>query len=240
MDKIITIGETQLSAQDWLTKMQDYQLWPKFMREFVIEQAIAPIECPPEELERNLNAYFAAQKIPPESREAWLQQKGVTLNFLTAQMSQKLRLQQFKQQTWGHQLESVFLKQKGRLDQVTYSLLRTKDAGMAQELYCRLLEEEATFEELASQYSGGSEAKTGGRVGPVPITTPHQALASLLAISEPGQLWPPQKFQDWHLIVRLEELKPARLDEPTQAKLLEELFEQWVQEQIQQTPVQLV
>ena len=45
---------------------------------------------------------------------------------------------------------------------MVYSLIRSKDPGVAQELYFRIQEGENTFSELARQYSQGSEAQTGG------------------------------------------------------------------------------
>lgn len=240
MNEIVEIGQTQLSAADLIAHLQQYQLWPEFVKQFLTHQAIAPIECTPTELDAAREAYFTAKKVPADNRPTWLTQQGLTLDHINRQLSDRLRLQKFKHQTWGHQLESVFLKQKHHLDQVVYSLIRTKDAGTAQELYCRLLENEADFADLARQYSGGSEAKTGGRVGPVPLSVPHPNLARILALSEPGQLWPPNQLNNWYLIIRLDELKPARFDAATQAKLLDELFEQWLHEQMQQTPVRFL
>ena len=36
----------------------------------------------------------------------------------------------------------------------------------------------------------GQEAQTGGLIGPVELSVPHPALARILSISKPGQLWP--------------------------------------------------
>ncbi len=125
------------------------------------------------------------------------------------------------------------MKRKAYFDQVIYSLLRTKDVGMAQELYCRLLEKEASFTELAQQYSQGAEAKTGGKVGPVPLSNIHTDLGRMLSVSKPGQLWPPSRLNDWYVIVRLEEFVPAQLDEKMKQKLLQECWQKWLEEQLQ-------
>ena len=49
-------------------------------------------------------------------------------------------LEKFKQQTWRNQVERYFLTRKSSLDQVVYSLIRTKNPGLAQELYFRIAE----------------------------------------------------------------------------------------------------
>ncbi|NKB18401.1 MAG: peptidylprolyl isomerase, partial [Pseudanabaena sp. CRU_2_10] len=134
----------------------------------------------------------------------------------------------------GKKLESYFMTRKPYLDRVLYSLIRTKDLGTAQELYFRIQEGEQSFADLATQYSQGNEAATGGLVGPSPLSAPHPAISRTLAVSQPGQLWPPTRLEEWFIILRLEKFYPAQFDEPTRLQLMEELFESWMKEQIHQ------
>jgi parvulin-like peptidyl-prolyl isomerase len=55
----------------------------------------------------------------------------------------------------------------------------------------------------------------------------------MLSISQPGQLWAPTKVGDWIIIVRLDKLIPAQLDEAISQRLMNELFNQWMQTQLQ-------
>jgi hypothetical protein len=67
---------------------------------------------------------------------------------LKALATRGLRIEKFKQATWGRKLEAYFLKRKGQLDKAIYSLMRTKDLRLAQELYFRIQEGEQTFAEV--------------------------------------------------------------------------------------------
>jgi parvulin-like peptidyl-prolyl isomerase len=145
-----------------------------------------------------------------------------------------LLIEKFKQTTWGHKLESYFLSRKGQLDRVIYSLLRTKEPGIAQELYFRIQEKEQSFAELARDYSQGPEAQTDGLIGPVELSTPHPTVAQLLRSSQPGQLCPPLRLGEWLVIVRLEKFIPAQLDAPMRQRLLNECFSTWLSEQLNQ------
>ena len=62
---------------------------------------------------------------------------------------------------------------------------------------------------------------------------PHPALARILSISQPGQLWPPTRVGEWFVVVQLEKFFPARLDDPTRQRLLDELFNTWLIERVQ-------
>lgn len=72
-------------------------------------------------------------------------------------------------------------------------------------------------------------------VGPIALGTSHPILAQMLSISQPGQLWPPTRIGEWLIIVRLEKLIPAQLDEPMRQQLLNHLFDAWLCEQLNQT-----
>jgi parvulin-like peptidyl-prolyl isomerase len=108
---------------------------------------------------------------------------------------------------------------------------------VAQELFFRIQAGEQSFSECAREYSQGQEAQTGGLIGPAPISQAHPVIAQKLATSQPGVLLPPMKLENWVVILRLEKLIPAQLDDAMRAMLLNHLFEQWLAEQLQQTPI---
>ncbi len=90
--------------------------------------------------------------------------------------------------------------------------------------------------ELAGEYSEGPDALTGGLMGPVELGTLHPALAYLLYVSklQVGVVQPPARLGEWHLIIRLEKFIPAQLNEFMRQRLLQEKFQAWFQEQINQ------
>lgn len=241
MGRSLQIGDQILTGEEIIPLLEKYQLLPQLAREFVVDRAVEGIDCTASEREQAYRKFCQQQQIETESdRQEWLERRKLSPGTLETLVERSVKIEKFKQKTWGNQLESYFLQRKAQFDKVIYSLLRTKDPGVAQELYCRLLEEEATFEELARDYSQGPEAKTGGKIGPVELSNPHPTLAKMLAVSEPGQLWPPTRLNDWFVLIRLDESIPAQLDEAMRSQLLNERFNQWVQEQGQNLEVSAV
>lgn len=109
-----------------------------------------------------------------------------------------------------HQVRQHFLKVKDHLDQVMYSLIRTTDHDLADELFIRIREGETTFAQMARIYSQGPEAKTGGIIGPAPLKQVHPLLVEALRSSEPGQVIKPFWFKQFSIILRLEDYIQAR------------------------------
>lgn len=54
----------------------------------------------------------------------------------------------------------------------------------------------------------------------------------MLSISQPGQLWPPTRVGEWFVVVRLEKFLPAKLDDGTRQRMLDELYNNWLTEQV--------
>ncbi|MBW4603349.1 MAG: glycosyltransferase [Calothrix sp. FI2-JRJ7] len=233
--EVLQVNNRKVTAQEIVPLLSQYQMLPKLKQELVIEEAISPFSCTPEE-EAKCHLEFCQQhQLTSETiRQNWLQQQGLTEVQFLELATRKLRIEKFQQATWGNRLEAYFRQRKQQLDSVIYSLIRIKDADLARELYFRLLEDEQPFAELARQYSEGAETSTGGLIGPVPLSSPHPKLTQILTINQPGQLSPPTRIGEWWIIVRLEKLLPAKLDEPMKQKLLDELFSTWLQEQLKE------
>jgi len=232
---VLRVGEQVFTPAELLRALAEHQLFLPLIQGIITDQALQKITCTPQEEAQWLQEFWQQQQVTtPQQQQAWLTRHGLTPEQVVRVASRPHRLERFKQATWGDEVESYFLKRKSHLDRIVYSLLRTREFGMAQELYFRISEGEQTFAEVAKQFSQGSEANTGGLIGPVPLGKLHPSLSRLLSVSQPGQVWPPVQLGNWWVVVRLEQLLPAQLDELTRQHLLDELFQQWLDTQVSQ------
>ncbi len=235
MAAVLKIGQEVLDAPALIAKLRAHQLMPQLVQEIIIDRAIASIDCDPQAA---MQAFCSKRGLfSQEQQQAWCQQQQQQPEQMVAAAVREQKIATFQAQTWGEQIESYFLQRKSQLDRVRYSLIRTQDASLAQEIYFRLNDDGAPFSELAAEYSEGQEAKTGGLVGPVELSIPHPVLARMLMVSKPGQLWAPTQIGEWLVIARLEQFLPAQFDETMRGRLLAEQFQAWLQQQIQDTPV---
>ncbi|MEC4984266.1 MAG: peptidylprolyl isomerase [Oscillatoria sp. PMC 1068.18] len=221
MSAVLQLGKRQIAVEEVISLLEKSQLLPQLQRELIVEQAIAPYECTPEEVTR------LCEQLEPER-----QRQGISPEQLRAIATRKLRLEKFKQANWEHKLGGYFLSRKAQLDKVIYLLLRTTEAEVAQEIYFRIQEDEQSFSDLAKQFSQGPEAKNGGKIGPIPMSSLHPRLAQILRSVEPGKLAPLFRLENYFVIVRLEKMLPAQLDDKMRQQLLNELFESWLKENL--------
>lgn len=190
----------------------------------VLDEVVSAISLPEAEIEALVAAWRAADDRPPAhnpEEECYL-----------ATRQRKLEL--FQQRAFGADVELRFLDRKLELDQVVYSLIRVDDQDVALELYQRLVEGEAEFADLAPQFSQGAERESGGRLGPHSLMASHPELSARFRVSRPGQLWEPFFVVDIWVILQIEELIPAELDASMRRNLIAELYNEWMQERLEQ------
>ncbi|AKG21029.1 peptidylprolyl isomerase [Calothrix sp. 336/3] len=231
MTHSIQIGNRSVNATEIIPLLIRHQMLPQLRRILIIDEAIASIEITPEEQENVIKQFFH-QMTTPTARSAVMKHYGMTEEELPEVAIREFKLEKFKQLTFGSKVESTFLTQKSKFDKVIYSLIRTENAEIAQELYYRIKAGEQSFAECAKSYSAGVEAQTGGLIGPVPLSQPHPLLAQKLTSSQPGQLWQPMRLENWFIILRLEKLIPAQLDETMRNQLQNRLFETWLTQEM--------
>jgi parvulin-like peptidyl-prolyl isomerase len=236
MNPSLQIGDIVLTSENIFSLLAEKQMIVPLAREIILDQAIVEIECTPEETAMAEQQFFMQMQInlnEPQQLQTWLERNYLSREQLQERILRGIKLEKYKEKTWSNEIESYYLKRKRQLDKIIYSLIRTKNPGQAQELYFRISEGEKEFTELARQHSQGAEAETGGLIGPVELTVPHPEIAQKLMTSQPGQVLPPVRIGEWIVILRLEKYLAAQLDQNMKRRLLDELFNTWLNENIQ-------
>jgi parvulin-like peptidyl-prolyl isomerase len=214
------LSQNLISGEEVVELLQQYRLLSQLQRELIIDTELESIECTAEEIFSAYKAFYHHQQINSDrDRATWLEQNHFTLS---------------QRETFGSKVDSYFLQRKSQLDRASYSLLRVKDFHLAQELFFRLEAGEATFPELVKQYSQGQEAETGGSIGPHELSIPHPILVQKIRSLKLGQLAPPLQIAEWFVVIRLDKFFSAQLDEKMRERLIEEIYDRWTQNQLNQ------
>ena len=229
------LSQNLISGEEIVGLLQQYGMLPQLQRELIIDAELASIDCTAEEIFNAYKTFYHHHQInSDEDRATWLQQNNFTLAQFEYLVLRTIKLDRFKQENFVSKVDSYFLQRKSQLDRASYSLLRVKDFHLAQELFFRLEAGEATFPELVKQYSQGQEAETGGSIGPHELSIPHPTLAQKIRSLKPGQSSAPLQVSDWIVVVKLDKYLPAQLDDKMRARLVDELYDRWIQDRLNQ------
>jgi len=200
----------------------------------LIEEAIKDYDVTESEYLESCKRFYQQQRLTSDADlDLWLQQQSLGRENLVDLIKKELRLRKFKTDKWENQVESHFCQRKSQLDRVVFSLIRVKEIDIAEEIYFRLVSQEASFVELAPIYSTGIEAKTKGISGPIELGKLDPVLADALRALQPAEVLPPMQIGGWWVVVQLETIICAQLDDEIRHYLTEELFDRWIYEEVQ-------
>ncbi len=220
--------QNHLSIESMEELVLRLELLPKLLRRQEEEKITKLVAIESEWIDSKSKDLFA-----DKDENEFLKTRGWTKQDLEMHICLPEALRRFAKQRFGPGVEESFLASQGSRDEVIYSLLRVKDAGLARELWIRLEEGEVTFAEAAQNYSEGAESDRKGVIGPMPIglLRPPE-LADCLRALQPGELMPPRVFGEWYILLRLEKLLPARLDTSMRERLLQEKLDTFLKERV--------
>ena len=188
-----------------------------------------------------LNTFRKNLKLEEDEKfNKWLSKNPFDLEDIKDTAYYKKRFSFFCDKHFSHKIDSRFLNRKKDLDIVVYSLMRITDYFKAKELFYRASEGEEDFGSLAATHSEGMERKTRGIVGPIPVEKSHRVLSKLIRSSKPGEIQPPVQIEDYFVIIRVESIDSAKLDNNMREKMVEELFNEWINSQVDELSSKLL
>ena len=219
-----------LSDSEILALVSRMELAPSLLKRHLEEEIVSLVKIPSDWVDQAVIEAHGDQSL-----ELFLSQKGWSEADLFIHVSRPEALRRFAAQRFGPGLEDRFLSSKGGLDQVIYSLIRVRDAGLARELWIRLEEGEITFAEAASAFSEGPESHRKGVMGPMEIgQLQPQTLQDLLRALRPGEICSPKILGDWQVLLRLEQLTPARFDDELRLRMQDEALDEFLTSRVSQ------
>jgi parvulin-like peptidyl-prolyl isomerase len=223
-----------------LASLAHHGLLRPYLRQRLLAEALAEESISEADRHQALLQFAQRHRLSnPEALERFRLAQVLTPEGLALQVELPVRLRRHCERLYLPKAEARFLERKQQLDRVVYSLLRLQDGGLARELYFRLQDGEASFADLAAEHAEGPERSTRGIVGPVPLTQAHPQLVERLRTAPPGEVQEPFQIDQSWLLFRVESLTPASFDASMALQMSQELFEQWLDQEVEARLVQL-
>ena len=172
---------------------------------------------------------------------AWLEEQIMSIVEVPPELLQHLEspeairqecLRLFRQAAFGLHVEEHFSRSKRDRDRIIYSMLRCRSLPRIEELALAIREGDIDFAAAAIRFSEGPESSQGGRIGPISPDAGHPELKRRLAQANEGDLIGPFQIVDMHVLLRLDTRITTRLDERLQEKILQELYANWLERQL--------
>jgi len=222
-------------SDESISILEKANLLRSLIKFFFIEEKLTNLIISQEKITSEIQKFREKNRLIAEQDfNGFLKTNNLTSELFDQQIARKLKIELFSLEKFSSKCEARFLDKRYLLDEVTYRLLRVENFFQARELKIRILEKEDTFSDLAINYSKGFEKKSGGLIGPTSLINAHPTLIDVLRTSKEGEISGPYQIENWFVIIQLEKFTPAKLDEDTHKKMAQELFEEWVNEEVEE------
>lgn len=212
-----------------LSSIKTYPLWPTLVREALLDRAISGIEVPENEAEALWRGWCDRNEVDPEKPLF----EGLSPVEMRKAALRERRIELFKEQTFGKHLPEYFRARKKTLDRVALEIVQFHHEGVAEEALFRCRGGEQSLEEAAHElaYRDGGEPPVK-RIGPIALSRLSAGLNALVSGTKPGSIRGPRKIGQYHVVVRILEIREAALDDRMRHRLLFELLNQWIEQQM--------
>jgi parvulin-like peptidyl-prolyl isomerase len=213
--------------------LKDFGLLRILVYRMALSIVTQDIRLADEEVDSFKVKYLKANRISSEDElRNHLDSIGMDDLGLVDQLCLSTKVARFAKATFETKSEAHFLKRKEDLDVASCSLIRVSDENLAFELFLRIEEDPHSFESVARTFGEGPERLQAGKITGQNLSGMEPALANLLRRSRPGQVSEPIQIQNWWILVKLEELRLARLNDEMRQRMCQELFEEWLNREI--------
>jgi parvulin-like peptidyl-prolyl isomerase len=244
--QFLTVDDQPISLQQALSYLQAsgkiQLLVGDILRQHIIEKELQTrnIEIDPAVLEQAIIDFRLKNQLSdPKHFQEWLASQGIDSTIFHRRFAFGFKLEKLQAQIVADGLQEYFIDRKLFLDRVVLSRIIVAEPELAEELSSQL-EEGASFEQLAKEYSLAEERIANGMMGPVSRGTIPDALRAAIDAAIPGTVLGPIEVEGGWGLFRVEQFLPASLEQVQLKKALEdELFEKWLVEKIQKLTVKL-
>jgi parvulin-like peptidyl-prolyl isomerase len=243
----LTVDEQPISIEQAVKYLQASGKLRHFigdiLRYYVIEQELQTREdivINPSVTEQTIIDFrLKNQLTDPQVFQEWLKNNGTDYTSFYSSIAFNFKQEKLKAVVTEPKIHEYFIERKIFLDRVVLSRIIVDNIELAEELQAQI-EEGASFEQLAREYSLAEDKIVNGMMGPVSRGTMPDILRASVDTTVPGKLVGPIELEQRYGLFRVEQFLSASLED-TQLKqaLQNELFEKWLAEKIQKLTVKL-
>ena len=133
---------------------------------------------------------------------------------------------------YENQIDRYYLERRDSFERVTFELFRTQSKGIAMEAHQRLVENEESWQSIVERWGLKADKNSQGRYHQIPANKINQEVYHQLKRLATGEISQPFRYSNVLGITKLIQWNQLQLDEEMKNKLETELFENWLEDEV--------
>lgn len=237
---MLTASNRQISSQDLIYEARIAgkipELFRGILRRQIIEQQAASAGIIPtaEELQVAADRFRMINQL--ETAEAtwkWLQAHFLSVDDFEHLVAHSLTTEKLARHLFGDRVEHFFHQNLLEYSGATIYEVVLEDPELAMEIFYSLQEGDLSFADVAYQYIRDPELKRrGGYIGTVSRKQLRPEISAAVFAAKPPQLLKPVVTAVGIHLIQVEEIVQPELDDGIRQRILMDMFERWLEDQI--------
>lgn len=228
--------QNEYSAQSFTwEELADIGLLKKVIKAYIAQELTSNIEINAEELKHMEHRFARLNRLTSDS--ALIKYKvnnGLTQKGLENQISMEWRIFRFCEKNYSSFLEDKFIELKPMLDKITYRAFRVATDNLANELGFRLRDDKQQFGDIIKEYEADHKEIKISYHGPIALGKIFPEIRNQLVSANVGFITGPIAFENHFVIIEVLAKQVAELNEETVKTIYFGLFEEKVENMVQE------
>ena len=192
------------------------------------------IEATDDELQQEADRFRAERELfDAEATETWLAGSRLSFADWEAWLEERVTARKLREALTADKVEEHFAVNRLSFDEADVSRLVVADENVAQELRAQIVDDAADFHALARRHSTDAATRpAGGYAGTVRRADLEAAVEAAVFGARPETVLGPFKEgrEEW-VLIKVDAVRRARLDDALREKIKDQLFAEWLGEQ---------
>ena len=173
-----------------------------------------------------------------EDTETFLAKRGIALQDVAEDAEMRRLEYLLSEKIAERQIESYFAQHILEFDEAEICWIFHVDKGVIDEVALQIREDGADFYAMARRFSQDARMRSGsGFLGRVRRKQLPKGIAARVFAASPGEILGPEKVSGGFALYLLQEHYPATLNERTKTEIRKDLFNQWLQREMQRADI---
>jgi parvulin-like peptidyl-prolyl isomerase len=211
-------------------------VYQKILCRQIVDQAASDrgVTVTPEEVQAEADQFRYEHKLESASQTlAWLSEQLITPEDWEAGIQERLLTKKLAEALFGQQVETYFTQNKVQYEQAILYRIVVPYRPLAQELFYQIEEEEISFFEAAHLYDVDEQRRLAcGFEGRVSRWQLNADRAARVFGANPQEVIGPIQSDANFELVMVQDFMPAELTPATRQKILDQLFEEWIDSEL--------
>lgn len=226
----------EVSSKDLVDCLRKGGIIGGVIRELIIDHIIEDVDLSEKNAQDAMREFKNFHKLNSEDGnkyQLFLSKRQLDERLLTQIVNRRKKIEVYKEEKWGAQAKSLYLKKGEKYNKITFKKLESDNLNLMQEAYFSIKDDGEKWETVAERILGDPNQSNSIVYKDISVTTLDEKIYHMLKSSQTGRLSKPFKVKNAYIIVELVKETGIEYNVDAKRQVLNDEFNAFVEQETQ-------